>query len=59
MGIEREDEEVEGEPRRVIGFLEGTEFLDAIVRKLREEEKKRKTQQRTKLKKEGKERFNA
>ena len=47
-------EEEEKKPRREIGFLEGTNFLGAIDKKLNREEKKRRTQQKTRLKKEGK-----
>ena len=36
-GREEEDEE----PRQVIGFLEGTDFLGAIVKKLKEKKKKK------------------
>ena len=51
----------------MIGFLEGIDFLGAIVRKLKGEEKKkrrkrrrrRRTQQKTKLRKETKERCKA
>ena len=47
-------EEEEKKPRHEIGFLEGTNFLGAIDKKLNREEKKRRTQQKTRLKKEGK-----
>ena len=41
-GTKRKEEEVEEEPRQVIGFLEGIDFLGAIVRKLKGEGKKKK-----------------
>ena len=55
-GREEEEEEEEEEAQWVIGFLEGTDFLGAIVRKLKEKKKKKKKNNTTKkmLKKEGK-----
>ena len=41
LGIEGREEEVEEEPRGVIRFLEGTDFLGAIVRKLLEKKKEK------------------
>ena len=53
----REEEEVEEEPRCVIRFLEGANFLGAIVRK--RGRRKKKTLQKKMLRKEGRERRNA